>query len=728
MFQDPVTSILQKLPESLQALYELAYNLRWTWDAPTRNLFARAMGDEADADSINPVVALLELTPDRILQLAADASFVDELNAVAKHFEDEVASTCTWFDSLSYSGPEPIVAYFSAEFGLTEHLPIYSGGLGVLAGDHLKSASVLGLPLVAISLFYYDGYFQQTIDPKGWQQDADVQSEPSRLPMRLVRDEGGEPRTVSVPILDRVVTAQIWQVSIGRIHLYLMDTRRPENTPEDQAISDRLYGGDQDLRLRQEIMLGIGGLRVLNALNIKPASFHLNEGHSSFLSLERIRETMQQRDVSFSEALAAITAGTIFTTHTPVSAGHDYFSAQRMQRYFGDFAAELGLEWEDFLSLGRADANAVGTPFGMTELAMRTSSARNGVSKLHGDVTRQMWNKLWPTLSENEVPVGHVTNGVDMATWIAPATADLLDQHIAADWRHTPTNFPDWQEIEEIPAGLLWQLHQQHKRRLVTDARERVRRQAARSGATTSELQAAAEVLDPDALTLGFARRFTAYKRATLLFSDLERLEALISDQDRPVQFIFSGKAHPRDTAGKQLIQRIASVSQREPFSGRVLFLEAYDMAIARHMVAGVDVWLNNPMRPQEASGTSGMKAAANGVLNFSILDGWWAEAWETAFERGQQIGWAIDPGYAFEDQAEQDAADAIRLYETLEQEIIPTFYNRDSDGIPVDWVALMKASMRCAIPDFSGVRMVSEYARDYYLPAAARSAISKSR
>ena len=710
------------LPEPLQPLNELAYNLRWTWDEATRRLFVHAVGDGEGNPAPNPVDILNGLTPERVDELAADAAFLAELQDVAAACERELTSRDTWFDSQGYTGRAPIIAYFSAEFGLTEHLPIYSGGLGVLAGDHLKSASALGLPLVAVSLFYYDGYFQQTIDQEGWQQDADAQSDPARLPLRLVRDASGEPVTISVDVLDRTITARIWRATVGRIPLYLMDARLPENAPEDQAISARLYGGDQDLRLRQEILLGIGGLRVLAALDIQPVAFHLNEGHSSFLSLERIRRLMQADGTSFAEALATVNHSTIFTTHTPVAAGHDYFAAEMLEPYFNRFASDLGLEWQDFLSLGRTDGVDHEAAFGMTELAMRSSSARNGVSKLHGEVTRQMWHRLWPNGSVDDVPVGHVTNGVHMATWIAAENAELFDQHVSADWRRRPTTFDDWQALENVPAEELWQSHLEQKARLVETARVRMRRQLARQGAPEGELAAVAHVLDPDALTIGFARRFTAYKRATLLLSDLDRLEALIVDADRPVQFIFAGKAHPRDTPGKQLIQRIASVAGHTPFKGRLLFLEGYDMALARCMVAGVDVWLNNPTRPQEASGTSGMKAAANGVINFSILDGWWAEAWDMAQERGEPIGWSIDPGHAYEDDAERDAADAIRLYEVLEQELVPAFYDHDADGIPHAWITRMRASIRCAVPDFSGVRMVSEYTRDYYLPAAARS------
>ncbi|MEZ4520562.1 MAG: alpha-glucan family phosphorylase [Thermomicrobiales bacterium] len=714
---DPIPT----LPASLSRLEELAYNLRWTWDTTTQQLFAKIAGEHPDVERINPVDILRQMTPERCHELESDPGFIETLNSVTGRFDAELNNGDTWFSKLDTNSSSPLVAYFSAEFGLSEQLPIYSGGLGVLAGDHLKSASALGLPLVAIGLFYYDGYFRQHIGRDGWQQDSDVKSDPKRLPLRLVRDDAGQPVTVSVDFPGRVATARIWQATIGRIPLYLMDARLPDNQPEDQAISARLYGGDQDMRIRQEIMLGIGGLRALEALGLSPAVSHLNEGHSSFLLLEQIRKKMSSDGVSFTEALAETSAGTIFTTHTPVAAGHDYFSPDLMQRYFAGYAKEIGLDWQDFLSLGRTDTKDHESAFGMTELAMRTSSARNAVSKLHGDVTRRMWTSLWPELPVDEIPVGHVTNGVHMATWIAPEMASLFDDYVTAEWRERPTIFQEWKSLDDVSNESLWQAHQQQKPRLVETARHRLHDQLIRFGASDGELESAAQILDPDALTIGFARRFTAYKRATLLMSDIDRLAAIVASSDRPVQFIFSGKAHPRDVPGKTLIQRIATIAKREPFKGRLLFLENYDMAIARRMVAGVDVWLNNPTRPQEASGTSGMKAAANGVLNFSILDGWWAEAWETAQERGEPIGWSIDPGYEYDDPAEQNAADAIRLYEVLEQEIIPAFYNRGPDGLPDEWIERMKASIRCAVPDFSGLRMVSEYTRDYYLPAAAR-------
>lgn len=709
----------RNLPDPIRRLTDLAINLRWSWDRPTRELFADLAG--GDPDTVNPIHVLLGLSEQRLAELAADEAFVARLDELARAFDAELTGEDTWFRSVAPDSPDPLVAYFSAEFGVSEALPVYAGGLGVLAGDHLKSASVLGLPLVGVGLFYYEGYFRQMLDSAGWQHDEDLNSDPERLPITLVRNAGGEPLMITVELPDRLVKAQIWKAMVGSIPLYLLDTRLPENRPQDQAISGRLYGGDLETRISQEVVLGVGGCRALEALGLEPPVYHMNEGHSAFLALERMRSLMARRGISLTEARAITTAGTVFTTHTPVAAGHDYFPSALMRSYFRPLAQELGLEWQEFMALGRANPNDQQAPFGMTILAMRMSSARNGVSKLHGQVTREMWANLWPGTPVDELPIEHITNGVHMQTWIAKDLAERYDQHIGTDWRTRPTTIQDWEPICAIPEDELWGVHQGLKLRLVEASRERVHAQRERRGATEEDLRAAREVLDPEALTIGFARRFTAYKRATLLFTDVERLAGIVQNADRPVQFIFAGKAHPRDEQGKLLIQRIASVASRPPFVGRVLFLEDYDMAIARHIVQGVDVWLNNPIRPQEASGTSGMKAAANGVLNFSVLDGWWDEAWQEARELGWDIGWSIDAGQEFPDQASRDRAEATRLYEVLEQEIIPLYYQRDEANVPVEWVQRMKRSINLVAPRFSANRMVSEYTTRFYLPAAGR-------
>jgi starch phosphorylase len=661
------------------------------------------------------------VSAERLAQAAGNPEFVDRCERAAASLRDELNSTDTWFDRRNSSGSRPLIAYFSAEFGISESLPIYAGGLGVLAGDHLKSASDLGLPLVAVGLFYYEGYFQQSLDAVGWQQDSDRNNDPAELPLTLVRDAGGAPLTISVDFPDRKVSIQIWLARVGRIPLYLLDTRLPENRPEDQAISDRLYGGDFETRIRQEIVLGIGGYRALEALGLEPRVIHMNEGHSAFLALERIRRLMQSRGLPFDEARERARAGQIFTTHTPVAAGHDYFPSALMRSYFRPFAYELGLEWQEFMALGRVDPNDQQAAFGMTILAINMSTGRNGVSKLHGEVTRRMWAHLWPGIPEEEVPIGHVTNGVHLPTWVSTELCALYDEHLGPAWRHAPTAGEHWSAITGISDEALWSAHGRQKERMVATARERLVTQISRRGASDEELAAARATLDPATLTIGFARRFTAYKRATLLLTDVERLARILNDAERPVQVIFAGKAHPRDDPGKLLIQRIASVASRPPFQNRLLFLEDYDIALARRLVQGVDVWLNNPIRPQEASGTSGMKATANGVLNLSTLDGWWDEAWHASQALGESIGWSIETDGSFDDDGARDRAEANALYEILEREVIPAYYQRNAEGLPAAWLARMKSAIRCSGPAFGANRMVGDYTEQYYLPAAAR-------
>jgi starch phosphorylase len=541
------------------------------------------------------------------------------------------------------------------------------------------------------------------------------------LPLTLVRDANGAPLIISVDFPDRKVSIQIWLARVGRIPLYLLDTRLPENWPEDQAISDRLYGGDFETRIRQEIVLGIGGYRALEALGLEPQVIHMNEGHSAFLALERIRRLMQSRGLSFDEARERARAGQIFTTHTPVAAGHDYFPSALMRSYFRPFAYELGLEWQEFMALGRVDPHDQQAAFGMTILAIGMSSGRNGVSKLHGEVTRRMWAYLWPDTPEDEIPIGHVTNGVHMPTWVSPELCALYNEHLGPAWRHAPTTGEHWSAIAGISDEALWSVHSRQKERMVETARKRLVTQISRRGASDEDLAAARAALDPATLTIGFARRFTAYKRATLLLTDVERLASILNDAERPVQVIFAGKAHPRDDPGKLLIQRIASVASRSPFQNRLLFLEDYDMALARRLVQGVDVWLNNPIRPQEASGTSGMKAAANGVLNLSTLDGWWDEAWQASQDLGESIGWSIETDGGFADDGARDRAEANALYDILEREVIPAYYKRNAEGLPEAWLARMKSAIRCAGPAFSANRMVGDYTEQYYLPAASR-------
>ncbi|HET7036636.1 MAG TPA: alpha-glucan family phosphorylase [Thermomicrobiaceae bacterium] len=714
-------SVIPALPVDLEPLRAVAFNLHWAWNPDALALFRRLDSDLWEATGHNPVKLLGRLDQAQLEAAAADDSFRAHLDRVAHDLREYLAGAATWYGRERAAGDRPQIAYFSAEFGVTECLSIFAGGLGVLAGDHLKSASDLGLPLVAVGLLYQQGYFHQYLNEAGWQQEKYVDNDFHNLPITLERRDGCEPRMVELEFPGRLVYAQIWRADVGRVPLYLLDTNVPLNRPEDRTITDQLYGGDIEARIKQEIVLGIGGYRALELLGYDPAVYHLNEGHSGFLALERVRRLMEEHEVSFAEASEAASAGLVFTSHTPVPAGHDYFPPDVMHRYFGDYAAALGLSMHDFMALGRQDAHNEGESFCMTILALRLASYSNGVSELHGEVTRRMWERIWPGVPEREVPIGHVTNGIHLRTWVAPELAQLYDRYLGPRWRDEPANGALWQRVSRIPAEELWRVHERCRERLVSFARHRLREQLAQSGATPAELAAANEVLDPEALTIGFSRRFATYKRATLLLRDPERLARILNDPERPVQIIFAGKAHPRDDAGKELIRQIVALTREERFRRRIVFLEDYDMGVASLLVQGADLWLNTPRRPMEASGTSGMKAAANGVLNLSTLDGWWAEAWEGAGADATSIGWGIGRGERYDDSKEQDQVEADDLYDQLERDAIPAFYGRGVDGLPRDWIERMKRSIGTLTAYFNTNRMVWEYAEHFYRPAAAR-------
>ncbi|MDP9374429.1 MAG: alpha-glucan family phosphorylase [Chloroflexota bacterium] len=682
------------LPARLARLKDVALNLRWSWHAETAALFRRLDERVWEESYHNPVLTLQWIGRDRLEAAATDPDFLAHLDRVTADLDAYLAGGGTWFDAVHGGEGLGLVAYFSMEFGLTECLPIYSGGLGVLAGDHLKSASDLGVPLVGVGLFYRRGYFRQLLDDAGWQRDADEDNDPERLPMEPARRPDGTPLTVELAFPGRPVAARVWRLRVGRVDLYLLDTDVDGNAPEDRAITARLYGGDVETRIRQEIVLGIGGHRALEALGLAPAVCHMNEGHAAFLSLERARRLMERTGLPFAEARAAAAPGLVFTTHTPVAAGHDYFPPDLMERYLGDYAGTLGLSPRDLLALGRRNPDDAGEWFCQTILALRMAGRSNGVSRLHGAVSRRMWRDLWPGLPEDEVPIGYVTNGVHLPTWRAAGLAGPA-----------------------APDGELWAARERGRAALIRFTRDRLRAQGLRHGLSE---RAAAEVggrLDPAALTIGFARRFATYKRATLLLRDPARLARLLNDPARPVQVIFAGKAHPRDEGGKALIRQIVELSRQEAFGGRLVFLEGYDMAVARALVQGADVWLNNPQRPYEASGTSGMKAAANGALNVSTLDGWWVEAWEEdADDDAGAIGWAIGRGEQFEDPEQGARVEAEALYELLEREVAPAFYERGAGGVPPRWIARMRASIERIPPVFNTDRMVREYTERFYL------------
>jgi starch phosphorylase len=707
-------TVTPSLPASLERLRDLAYNLRWAWDHATIELFRRLDSDLWEITGHNPVLMLGTIDQAQLEAAAADEGFLAYLEGVSQHFDGYMAGESTWFRRTCGVTEGPLVAYFSAEFGVTECLSIFAGGLGVLAGDHLKSASDLGVPLIGVGLLYQQGYFRQYLNEAGWQQEAYVDNDFYNLPLKLERRQDGTPLTVEIPYPGRCVTAQIWRAQVGRVPLYLLDTNVPANRPDDRGITYQLYGGDLDMRIKQEIMLGIGGYRALEALGLQPAVYHMNEGHSAFLALERVRRA-ETHGLSFAEAREAASAGLVFTTHTPVAAGHDYFPPELMDRYFTDYARSLGLSRQNFLALGRQNPGNDSEPFCMTILALRLAAYSNGVSRLHGQVSRRMWQGLWPGVSEDDIPIGHVTNGVHFRSWISLEMNQLYDRYLGPRWREEPADQTVWQRVERIPAEELWRTHELRRERLIGFVRRRLKSQLQQRGASQTEIEAAEEVLDAEALTIGFARRFAPYKRATLLLRDPERLARILNNPDRPVQIIFAGKAHPRDDEGKGLLQQIVALARQAKFRPRLVFLEEYDMAVARYLVQGCDVWLNTPRRPREASGTSGMKAAANGVLNVSILDGWWDEAYRPG------VGWAIGRGETYDDPNYQDQVEAEALYDLLERDVVPTFYDRGTTRLPRRWIALMKASIGTLCHFFNTHRMVREYTERFYVPAAAQ-------
>ncbi|MDP9383369.1 MAG: alpha-glucan family phosphorylase [Chloroflexota bacterium] len=707
------------LPSELTRLRELAYNLRWSWNRPAADLFERIDPALWESTNHNPVLLLSTVDPGRLEAVAQDQTYLADLERASQDLEAYLADDNTWFRREHGDMGDTTIAYFSAEYGLTEALPIYSGGLGVLAADHLKSASDLGVPLVAIGLMYQHGYFRQYLDEGGWQRESYDVNDFEKLPLTLQRDADGNPLLVESPFSDRPVYAHVWRAQVGRVPLYLLDTNVSENRPEDRAITDQLYGGDIETRMRQEIVLGIGGYRALELLGVQPSVYHMNEGHNAFLALERVRSLMESRGLQFVEARRIAAESSVFTTHTPVAAGHDYFPPELVDRYLTEYREQLGLTRAEFFALGRHEPGNDQEYFCQTILALKMSTHNNGVSELHGHVSRQMWQDLYPGTTVDEVPIGHITNGVHMPSFVAPAVDALCERHVGSGWRQeSPQALRE--RFERIPAADLWEIRTRQRKDLVAYARERLRAQLERRGVSASEVRSAADALDPDSLTIGFARRFATYKRATLLLRDPERLASILSNADRPVQLVFAGKAHPRDEGGKELIRRIVEMSRQEPFLGRLVFLEDYNIGVARRLVQGADVWLNNPLRPMEASGTSGMKAAANGVLNLSTLDGWWAEAWAASGTLPNPPGWAIGQGETYEDKELQDRLEAEALYDLLESGVVPLFYERDEQGLPQRWVERMKSAIYTVSPVYNTDRMLREYTEDFYLPAAA--------
>lgn len=699
------------LPRRINRLGELAYNLWWTWNPEVQRLYSRIDPELWEKTYHNPVRFLRQVERARLNAVTNNRYYLDFYDRIFRDFDDYMSSSDTWFRRTYPNLINRPIAYFSMEYGLHETLPIYAGGLGILSGDHVKEASDLGMPFVAIGFFYTEGYFTQRITEDGWQEASYNQHNFGELPVLPIVTEDGKPLMVSVELPGRETFLRLWEIHAGRVPIYMLDSNVEQNDPNDRALTARLYSGDIDLRISQEILLGIGGVRALRVLGYNPSVWHMNEGHAAFLVLERIRELVAA-DHSYDEAAEIVRHSNVFTTHTPVPAGNDEFPLWLIDKYFSALWPELQLDRDKFVELARHTVSW-GDTFSMPVLALRNSDGRNAVSELHGKVSRHMWSFLWPDLPESEVPITHITNGVHTGTWLARRLRNLYDRYLGPDWMDHLDEPELWELVSNIPDEQLWAVRRHLKRKLVAYIRERSRQQWLQGKSHPVQVVAGGVMLDPYALTIGFARRFAPYKRANLVLRDTERLLSIINKSGAPVQIIFAGKSHPDHEGGKLLIQEVYKTVKRAESGGRLVFLEDYDMNLARYLVQGVDVWMNTPRRPNEASGTSGQKAALNGVLNFSVLDGWWREGFNGL------NGWAIGRDEAYANPNQQDEADAESLYDTLENEIVPLYYQvRSSDGLPAEWIARMKESIRTLSPQFSMRRMVKEYVQELYLPA----------
>jgi len=712
----PTPPVIGGDPSSI-SLYEkclaLASNLWWSWQPEVVNLFR-------DLDPIrwrqldhNAIALLSEFTPERLELRASELVLYSRINHAYRRLKEYLGQGQTWARThAGVLGSKP-VAYFSAEFGLHESVPIYSGGLGVLSGDHVKSASDLGVPFVAVGLFYDQGYFRQRLDADGYQVEEYLDTKVENLPMQPAIGADGKQVSISIDTRGGRLLAKVWLMHVGRVRLHLLDCDVEGNSPEDRELTSRLYGGDHRTRIRQELVLGVGGMRALAALGIMPGVYHLNEGHSAFVGLEAIRERMENDNLTFDDALRDVAQHTCFTTHTPVPAGHDRFDGGLIEEHLGPLREQLGISYEQLMGLGRVEPQNDSETFCMTVLALKLSRRANAVSSLHGHVSRRMWAHLWPWRVEEEIPIGHITNGVHIPTWLAWQMQQLYDRHFPVGWENRMGEPEVWQSINNVDPGELWETHYALKNLMLAFVRRRVSRQCRRRGESDESVEAARSMLDPRVLTVGFARRFATYKRADLILTNLDRVVELLHDEHRPIQFIFAGKAHPADEPGKQLIKKISNLRHDPRFAGRIAFLEDYDINVCRHLEQGVDVWLNTPRRPMEASGTSGQKVVLNGGLNLSVLDGWWAEAYDGT------NGFAIGTGTHHMSDDVSDRRDAEDLLRVLEEQVIPLYYDRDVDGLPRHWIKRMTNSISTLAWRFSAHRMVMDYARTCYVPAA---------
>lgn len=705
--------VTAELPEEISKLEDLAYNLWWTWNHDAVELFRMIDPELWEKTNKNPVHLLQVINRKTLSEKISDPVFMEKYRNVTSRFEKYMSRKDTWFAMNFPDRMSERIIYFSAEYGLHEILPIYSGGLGILSGDHCKTASDLGLPFTAVGLLYKQGYFNQRINRDGWQETSFTDLDLSRLPIKPALDMHGKQLFIKVEILNRNVYAKIWEVAVGRVKLYLMDTDIPENNQYDRTITYRLYGGDRDTRIQQEILLGIGGIRLLDALNIKGTVFHMNEGHSAFIGLELCRKLIEESSLSFDEAREVVASSSVFTTHTPVPAGNDVFPLDMIDRYFGNYYAQLRLSRDEFIALGLKPGDPYS--FNMTVLALNMSGKRNGVSELHGAVSRNIYSSLWPDIPENEIPITHVTNGVHTKTWISAELEHLYSKYLPENWDDRIHETSVWEAVDRISDREIWEIHCSIKKKMIDYVKSHLKNQLVSNGIPATEADEYVSELNPNAFIIGFARRFATYKRASLIFRDITRIERILNNAKMPVQIIFAGKAHPADRPAHEVIKHIHDIARREGFKGKIFLLEDYNMALAKYLVQGVDLWLNNPRRPLEASGTSGQKASINGIPNCSILDGWWCEGYNGV------NGWVIGDGTPYENEEQQDEADSKSLYYLLESRIIPLFYRRDENGIPSDWVKTMKESIKSVTPLFSTHRMLLEYVNDYYIPCIDR-------
>ncbi|MDZ8024397.1 MAG: alpha-glucan family phosphorylase [Nostoc sp. ChiQUE01a] len=712
----------EKLPLPLKRLADLAYNYWWSWSGDRVSLFQTIDPQEWERCGHNPVAILESATYERLTQLAEDPSYLKQIYALAREFDQYINQQDTWVSRVAPQvSQERPIAYFCAEFGIHESLPVYSGGLGILAGDHLKSSSDLGVPLVGVGLLYRQGYFRQRLNRQGWQEDYYIDNPFGHMPLELIKNDQGEAVTIQIQVRQRFVKVQIWRVQVGRVTLYLLDSDRHDNDPIDRWLTGHLYGGNLETRIAQEVVLGIGGVRALNALGIEPSVYHLNEGHAAFCTLEIARLEIERTGKSFYDIEAKVRNSCVFTTHTPVPAGHDVFSPDLIDSFFANYWPQLRLSREQFLALGARRLGDPWEPFGMTVLALRMCRACNGVSELHGQVSRKMWTVLFPQRSEDTVPIGYITNGVHAPTWTAPLLADLYNQYLGEDWKTRAVDPEMWAKVDEIPDEELWSRHLILKERLIAFTRYKVKKSRELRGENYELIQATEKLLDPNVLTIGFARRFSPYKRGDLILRDAQRALKIFGNNSRPVQIIFAGKAHPADEEGKRIIQRLMEWCHNSGIINRVAFIEDYDIYTGQKLVQGVDVWLNNPRRPLEASGTSGQKVCFNGGLNCSVLDGWWCEGYQAGKDGKGINGWAIGEDANTSDQVLQDRIDSESLYQLLEEEIVPLYYDQDAQGIPHRWVQMMKTSIKTNSPLFNTDRMIADYVSQVYVPEISK-------